>query len=221
MTKEKLENLDKKYQGIFLTIILDPAHGSDVAGKCSPDGVHKEYIWSRKICSQLYTHLIQLGYTVSYTTKAEKEIGLTKRKTIANNVPLEESKVKLLMSLHNNAAGSDNQWYNATGVEIFTSKGKTQSDIFSSIMYAQLHKDFPELAMRYGNRDLWDCDKDENFTVLMGNYQAMLIEWLFQDGRNDISKLTDDKYNERFVESLLKGIEEINDYIHNTLIKSV
>ena len=30
-----------------ITIILDPAHGEDVPGKRSPDGVHREYRWSR------------------------------------------------------------------------------------------------------------------------------------------------------------------------------
>ena len=28
-----------------ITIILDPAHGEDVPGKRSPDGVHREYRW--------------------------------------------------------------------------------------------------------------------------------------------------------------------------------
>lgn len=27
-----------------LTIILDPAHGIDIAGKRSPDGKHREYL---------------------------------------------------------------------------------------------------------------------------------------------------------------------------------
>ena len=29
-----------------LIVILDPAHGSDVKGKRSPDGTHLEYLWS-------------------------------------------------------------------------------------------------------------------------------------------------------------------------------
>ena len=36
-----------------LCIILDPAHGNDVKGKCSPDGTHKEYLWSREICKRM------------------------------------------------------------------------------------------------------------------------------------------------------------------------
>ena len=42
-----------------LIVILDPAHGSDVKGKRSPDGTHLEYIWSREICKKLKDRLIK------------------------------------------------------------------------------------------------------------------------------------------------------------------
>lgn len=87
------------------------------------------------------------------------------------------------------------------------------------MMYGQLKKDFPKLKFRYGSPDMQDCDKDANFTVLMGNYYAMLIEWLFQDNREEVSMLKDEKINNAFCESLIKGIEDINQYVYEHLKK--
>lgn len=196
-------------------VILDPAHGENVAGKRSPDGVHREYIWSRNRCQEIEKLLVEKGYEVHWTTRDINEPGLSKRKKAANDI--KTNKVKLLISIHNNAAGSGSKWTTATGVEIYTSKGKTRSDIFSSMMYATFKKYFSNLKYRYGGVDPSDCDKDENFTVLMGNYQAMLIEWLFQDSKEDITLLMDDKVNTLFSESVVAGIEEIDQYVHTQL----
>lgn len=200
-----------------LCIILDPAHGANVKGKCSPDGVHKEYYWSRAIVKKLKEALSLKGYEVHLTTDSLNEPGLTKRKNAANAIPT--ANVKLLISLHNNAAGNGDNWYHATGVEIWTSKGKTQSDIFSSMMLMRFKKDFPDVKIRTGSSDPTDLDKDENFTVLMGNYQAMLIEWLFMDSRWDIEKLLSPTMDDMLVESIVAGIEEINDYVKLKLKK--
>ena len=42
--------------------IIDFAHGSDVAGKQSPDGRHKEYLWSRKVGKMLAESLKHEGF---------------------------------------------------------------------------------------------------------------------------------------------------------------
>lgn len=199
-----------------LCIILDPAHGADVSGKCSPDGKHKEYAWSRNRCQDLDKILSENGYEVHWTTQSINEPGLSKRKTEANQI-ITDKPVKLLISLHNNAAGSDGKWHNATGVEIYTSIGRTTSDIFANIMMEQFSQDFPNLKMRYGSST--EKGKEANFTVLMGNYSAMLIEWLFQDGENDIDLLLSPKVNEEFCDSVFKGIEKINDYVITHLNK--
>lgn len=198
-------------------VILDPAHGDNVPGKRSPDGVHREYAWSRNRCQEIEKFLAEKGYEVYWTTRSVHEPGLSRRVQAANKIKTD--KVKLLISLHNNAAGADNKWHMASGVEIYTSKGKTQSDIFSSIMYAALKRNFPNLKYRYGGTDPLDCDKDSNFTVLMGNYFAMLIEWLFQDGKEDIALLLDDRINLQFSESVVSGIEDIDKYIQTQLSK--
>ena len=80
-----------------LVVILDPAHGADVAGKCSPDGRHFEYKWSRERIAHLKALLINEGFEVYETTLSVNEPGLTRRKNFANNI--RRGSLKLLLSL--------------------------------------------------------------------------------------------------------------------------
>lgn len=194
-----------------IVIILDPAHGADVAGKCSPDKRHREYKWSRDRVKSLRTILTDLGYEVYVTTDSENEPGLSKRKNFATQV--RNGKKKLLLSFHNNAAGNGSSWMPATGVEVYTTPGVTDADICADIILGCLETDFPDYKMRY-NRDAYlERDKESKFTVLMGaGYMGVLIEWLFQDNKEDVEKLLDPEVNSRFESSIVEAIEKIDNY---------
>ena len=193
-----------------LIIILDPAHGYDVKGKCSPDGAHKEYLWSRERIAALQVKLANLGYKVFRTTYDNREPGLSYRKKVANNLA-KMGKRALLITLHNNGAGNGADWTNARGAEVYTSKGVTNSDKCADIIIRQLQKDFPNVKMRLNvDKDLYR-DKEENFTVLMGNYMAVYIEWLFQDNKDDVKMLMDDAVNAKFEDSIVSAIDKIED----------
>lgn len=194
--------------------ILDFAHGSDVAGKQSPDGRHKEYLWSRKVGNILAERLKHEGFEVAFTNTKTTEIGLSRRKEIANklNTPLDG--VKFLLSLHNNAAGMGNEWCTARGFEIYTSKGQTRSDLFARVIFEQLQEDFPTVDGYKHRTDFsdGDPDKEANFTVIMGNnYWGALLEWLFQDNPDDVDLLLDDNVNNKLVESLTKAFIFIDE----------
>ena len=192
-----------------LVIILDPAHGEEVPGKRSPDGKHREYKWSRNICNRVAEELVQRDIKVVFTNLTEKEIGLSKRKNFANSLEIKEGEIKFLVSIHNNAAGNGDNWMQARGFEIYTSKGQTLSDKFASIIFQGLRDDFPNFEARMNTSD-GDEDKEENFTVLMGNYPAVLLEWLFQDNQQDVELLANEKTNELLVKSLVGSLLYIN-----------
>lgn len=193
-----------------LIVILDPAHGANVKGKCSPDNRHREYRWSRDRVKSLNLALTSLGYEVYVTTSSENEPGLSVRKNFASQIRKGER--KLLLSLHNNAAGNGT-WCHPRGVEVYTTPGVTKADVCADYIIGQLHKDFPELKMRY-NRDAYlERDKEARFTVLMGaDYMGVLIEWLFQDNKDDVELLTNLDVNRKFEESIVAAIENINNY---------
>ncbi len=197
-----------------LIIILDPAHGSDVPGKRSPNGKHLEYRWSREICKALANKLVANDFRVEFSNNSEKEIGLSKRVSFANHLDFNEGEIKFLVSLHNNAAGNGSDWMNARGVEIYTSKGSTRSDEFAEVIMKNLKTDFPDnniVKFRYGNDQL---GKEANFSVLMGStYYAVLLEWLFQDNKEDYELLQNYQVNSHLVDSLVKALIEIDDSI--------
>lgn len=194
-----------------IIIIFDPAHGIDVLGKRSPDGTHREYLWSRERIKALKTICTSLGYEVYVTTDSEKEPGLSKRKNFATQIRKGER--KLLLSLHNNAVGTDGKWHDARGFSVYTTKGITKADTCADIIFNQFRKDFPEVKARIYKDVPLERDFEENFTVLMGvGYMGVLIEWLFQDNLKDTESLRDPTVNKKFEDSLVKAIEEINDY---------
>ena len=183
--------------------IIDFAHGSDVAGKQSPDGRHKEYLWSRKVGKMLAERLKREGFEVAFTNTKDTEIGLSRRKEIANNLDAPRGGTKFLLSLHNNAAGMGN-----------TTKGQTRSDLFATVIFEQLQEDFPTTDGYKHRTDPsdGDPDKEANFTVLMGNnYWGVLLEWLFQDNPDDVALLEDDSVNRELVESLTKALIFIDE----------
>lgn len=197
-----------------LVIILDPAHGEEVPGKRSPDGLHREYAWSRDIITLIKPILEAKGFKVYISNPTIKEIGLSKRVKFATDLQVEPSERKLLISFHNNAAGSDNKWHSARGVEVYTSEAVTLSDVFSTIALKQLSKDFPSITFRYGGTNPDDLDKDANFTVISGKgYYAILVEWLFQDNHQDVEMLRSRQVNMAFVDSMVKAIETMDNYI--------
>lgn len=196
-----------------LVIILDPAHGKNVAGKCSPDKSHYEYLWSRERCKFLKLLLEARGYRVVLTTDSIDEPGLSKRKNFATNLEVEKGQLKFLISPHNNAAGLGTEWMNGTGIEVWTSPGVTKSDECANIIIKQFKEDFPEFKMRLNSTQYLYEDKEANFTVLTGaNYMAVLIEWLFQDNKKDVEALKDVDTNKRFEDSLVDAIEKINSH---------
>ena len=186
-----------------LVVVLDAAHGKDVPGKCSPDGTHREYIWSRMICRLLSEELTKIGFTVCHTVADDVEPGLSTR---VKRAALFAGTRKLLLSMHNNAAGDGTLWMDASGVEIFTSPGKNKADKSAQIIIQQLRDDFPELKFRLDYSD-GDADKEAKFTVInTDQYMGVLLEWLFQDNLYDCVLLKNPSYNKKLVGSLVKAI---------------
>ncbi len=185
-------------------IILDSAHGAEVAGKRSPDGKHREYKWSRERLNAIASGLKKNRVTVAWSHTGDNEPGLTNRVAAMNKI----AGPAFVFSLHNNAAGSGSVWMNATGVEIWTCKGQTESDKPATMVYDKLKANFSNLSFRSDMRD-GDPDKEENFTVLMSKHPSALLEWLFQDSKQDVAMLSDSAVNRKLEEVLIEVLTQI------------
>ena len=187
------------------TIILDAAHGEETPGKRSPDGRFREYKWSRDIIAKLKSKLQSLDFEVFESNSTEREIGLSQRVKNTNKI---KRKNKIFISIHSDAAGNGIDWMSARGYSVYTTPGQNNSDKFAEILLNNFQKDFPELKGRFDNSD-GDKDKEANFQVIKGvNCPAVLIEWCFQDNKEDVEILLNQEYNERFITSIIKSIEK-------------
>lgn len=102
---------------------------------------------------------------------------------------------------------------NARGYSVYTTKGKTNSDTVAEIIMKQFALDFPELRARPDKSD-GDLDQEENFTVIVKvNSPAVLIEWNFQDNKEDVAILLSDEYNRKLVASLVDAINKIEEVL--------
>lgn len=194
-----------------LVIILDPAHGDDVSGKCSPDKSFKEWKYSRKIINELKPRLEAEGFRVEISNTTDQEIGLSKRAAFATNLEVEEGQTKFLLSLHNNASGNGTKWGTARGFEIFSHKNpRSVSYRMAEYIIRDLGHYFPEYKMRvFGPKSLV---KQNNYTVLMGSgYYAALLEWMFMDTKEDLAVLKDQEVNEKFIDSLVTIFKDLDE----------
>lgn len=131
----------------------------------------------------------------------------------------------VFISLHHNAQPTDKADYTdkygikgytkggATGIEIFTTKGKTKSDLIADYIYTELHNEFTDLKFRCDWSDK-DADKEANFTVLSAtNCPAVLIEFMFMTTYSDCKIIANKDYRKRYIEALTRAMKAYNQSI--------
>ena len=119
-------------------ILFEAGHGDPplTGGKQSPDGRLKEYVYCREIVAEVVKRLRAQGYDAECTVPEKGDIRLGERISRVNAwCDRLGAKNVLFVSIHNNAAGSDNQWHNARGWEAWTSKGQTKGDKLADCLY--------------------------------------------------------------------------------------
>ncbi|QFQ13073.1 N-acetylmuramoyl-L-alanine amidase [Pseudoprevotella muciniphila] len=174
-------------------VILGTAHGSNVAGKCSPDGRFREYRFSREIISMLKPRLESLGLTVFVDMPQDvvplpMSTELSQRCKIVNGICGKYGKENCVyVSIHVNAAGGDGKWHDARGFAVYVSRSCSSS----SKRLAKLLCDLALVRGLRGNRSVpgehyWQA----GFYVLKHTVcPAVLSENLFQDNRADVEFL--------------------------------
>ena len=193
------------------TIILGTAHLESTPGKCSPDKKFYEYIYSRQICNEVKTQLEGLGYKVfidveDYDLPLTSSKELLKRCSIVNNLHRQYRNC-IYISIHVNAASSDGKWHNATGWEIYTSKGETESDKLATCIYNYAKSNFKNTQKLRTDFSDGDPDKEAEFYVLRHTEcPAVLTENFFQDNKNDVEYLISDIGFHQIVRLHVEGI---------------
>ena len=223
-----MEELQKQLPktNYMFTVILDNGHGANTPGKCSPkkaDGTRfREYKWARTIVQCLDTKLKMMGYNVFIVVPEQEDISLAERVKRINKVVSQYGASNCLMiSVHVNAAGSEDKWLNARGWCAYTTKGQNNSDKLAECLYNAAEERMtndPVIKTSYAGemnklfrKDTTDGDKDieAGFYIIKGaNCPAVLTENFFQDNKKDV-ELLESQYGIQIVTELhAAGIEK-------------
>ena len=175
-----------------MKILVDNGHGVETPGKRSPDGRLREYQYCRDIAAALVERLKAAGYDAQLLVPEIRDVPLNKgtdtRVKRVNNICAQLGAANvLLVSIHNNAAGSKGQWLTARGwsgyvAQNASANSKRLAECLADAAAAQgLKVRKPLASQKYWVQSLAICRETK--------CPAVLTENLFQDNRQDVDYL--------------------------------
>lgn len=207
-------------------VIIDNGHGSNTAGKCSPDKRLLEYKYARVVAKAVCERLKAAGIGCELLVTEDTDIALGTRCQRANAICKKHGGAGkcLLVSIHVNAAGSDGKWHAAGGWCAYTTRGVTKADALADCLYdaANIHlityaaqMEAGKAVGAYGSNqrairtDYTDGDRDceAGFYILKHTAcPAVLTENLFQDNKADVDYLLSSNGLQTIIELHVEGI---------------
>ena len=175
-----------------MKILIDNGHGRDTPGKRSPDGRLREYAYTREIAQRVIDALRGKGYDAQRIVTEEDDISLKERCRRVNAICKQYGpRNVLLVSIHNNAAGSDGKWKKAQGWSAHIS---LNASLASKTLARSLIKaaDEQDLKIRRYSHDqpYWH----QNLAICRDTLCAtVLTENLFQDNEEEAAYLMSDE----------------------------
>lgn len=192
-----------------MKILIDNGHGVETPGKRSPDGRFREYAFNRLIARAVVEHLTLRGYDAVLLVPEEEDITLPERVCRANRLtcrignPVSET---ILVSIHVNAAGKGDRWYNATGWAVYTYTGHSLSDELAACLFTAAQRNLQGRKLRTDWSD-GDPDFEAPFYILKHTYcAAVLTENFFMDSRRDLAFLESEEGRKAIVALHVEGI---------------
>ena len=195
-----------------MKILIDNGHGRETAGKRSPDGRLLEWSYNREIARRVVAELQSQHYYASLLVPEDEDIPLSERCRRVNRVCSELGRRNVcLVSIHVNAAGRCDRWYNATGWCCYTSKGQTEGDKLADCLCQAAARILHGHKMRFDYSD-GDPDQEANFTILQKTACAScLTESGFMDCRESLEFLLSDEGKAAIVRLHVEGIKTYVD----------
>lgn len=201
-------------QLLKIKVIIDNGHGDPplTGGKLSPDGRLKEYHYCREIAQRVSRQLTLRGIDTILLVPEKTDTLLRERVRRVNGWARKLGKENVLMvSIHNNAAGSDGKWHTATGFSVFISKNASEK----SKQLARIFTDNATAMGLMGNRAV---PKEKYWVQSLAMTRdtacpAVLTENLFQDNREDVDFLLSEEGKQAItklhVDSIIQYIKSL------------
>ena len=189
-----------------MKVLIDNGHGVDTAGKRSPDGSLREYSYTREIARRIVKTLTADGFDAERIVTEDNDISLKERCRRVNAVCRSlGSKNVLLVSVHNNAAGSGSQWLSARG---FTAHVSLNASDRSKRLAKFLWQAALDNGLR-GNRSVpAEMYLAQNLAMCRDTLcAAVLTENLFQDNMEDVAFLLSEEGKQAVTAAHVQGIK--------------
>lgn len=190
-----------------IKILIDNGHGNNTPGKRSPDGRLLEWQYAREIAKAVVSRLRNAGYDAELLVTENYDVPLLERVHRANvKCQILGKENVIVVSVHCNAAGNGKEWLKATGWEIWTSEGMTDSDRLAEWMLRMAELSFPD-KIRVWRQEQYQRDKEKNFTILKSTLcPAVLTENFFMDNKADVAFLLSEEGKKAIVNCHVLGI---------------
>ena len=190
-----------------MKILIDNGHGRETAGKRSPDGRLLEWAYNREIARRVVTALQSQNLYASLLVPEDEDISLAERCRRVNRVCSELGRLNVcLVSIHVNAAGRGDRWYEAEGWCCYTTPGQTQGDILANHLCQAALQNLLGHRMRFDYTD-GDPDQEANFAILhITAYASCLTENGFMDCRRSCDFLLSDEGKDAITQLHVDGI---------------
>lgn len=200
-------------------VILDAGHGGLINGKYVTPG-KRSPIWSdgsqyfegignREIRNYIAEYLNTFNINYLYLSSGEVDVPLRVRTDTENKLYRENNSRKVLVySIHSNGASSSQ----AHGLEFFTSKGETKSDLAATCIAKRFMDEFPEVSLRKDMSD-GDIDKESNLWITRKTIAPCVLgEHFFHTNEKECKEiLMTEEGQRRIAKSVAYGIKDYFD----------
>lgn len=178
------------------TIIIDPGHGGIKPGAISKNGIKEKDI-NLEVSLKARDILESLGYNVLMTRDDDSHIGIWERVNFANSTDAD-----LFISFHANAHGNTS----IKGVQVlYCPAYKGNKNDVDQYPFAKSIMDF--YLKGTGAADKGIIQRADLPVVRETKMPAVLVEVGFMTNEEEELLITDDKYQDKIVDSVAKGIE--------------
>ena len=186
-----------------MKVLIDNGHGEETAGKRSPDGVLREYAYTRKVAKELLKRLKAENIEAVELVPEIYDVELRARCNRANMVA---DKEKFLISIHNDALGNGSDWTKANGWSVRVAKNASESSkMLATCLAEAAEAHHLKVRKEYPNKGYWV----QNLAICRDtNCPAVLTENLFQNNREDMNYLLSEEGFNTIVEVHVEGIKK-------------
>jgi N-acetylmuramoyl-L-alanine amidase len=176
-----------------------------------PDGYFYEGVFNRIMADAMFHYLSQIQWLqVIFIHHPFEDYRLTQRAIMANQLWDNYGRPPALFySIHGNASPK----HNASGCEIWTSPGESDSDQAASMIMAAQKEEYPTHKYRVDLSD-GDPDKEARFTVLTKTAMpAILDECGFFDFHVDAQRMVNIDWTDGMAQAKASAVIKFLDYL--------